>query len=262
MKGMLAAISCACAAAAADPRATLHYFDLRGLAQAPRLLLADAGVTFDEVRHTGDTWPAAKKEGTESGLFPFGQLPAMEFWDENGKRSTVAQSGAILQFLARRYGYYGDGSEDTNTAIDVLAGGVGDLRKRYGAFAYNKDVDTDPSLLENYLKDVELWTGHYDRYVARFNGGFVGASAGQPWGKPTFADILLFDLVDTCVLRVNPDALKDRPNLAAHFALVGSRPGIRDYLDSERNHKWANGAAASWDTPTKVPPHLKAKDEL
>lgn len=52
---------------------TLHYFTLRGRAEAIRLIMEDTGIAYEQNLFTGATWPDSKKAGIESGIFPFGQ---------------------------------------------------------------------------------------------------------------------------------------------------------------------------------------------
>jgi hypothetical protein len=73
----------AIAQASAAPKIVLRYFDIRGLAEPIRLTLAALDLEYEEVVYDrcGDQcpdgiqdWGQAKAAGTESGLFPFGQV--------------------------------------------------------------------------------------------------------------------------------------------------------------------------------------------
>eukprot|EP01060_Flectonema_neradi_P026274 TRINITY_DN3516_c0_g1_i1.p1 TRINITY_DN3516_c0_g1~~TRINITY_DN3516_c0_g1_i1.p1 ORF type:complete len:255 (+),score=66.51 TRINITY_DN3516_c0_g1_i1:54-818(+) len=239
--------------AEAGAKAKLTYFDVRGLAQSARLLLSHLKIDTEEVRHTKDTWADAKKAGVESGLFSFGQIPALEYWDANGVKTEMVQSTAIMQFLGREHNMYGKSQADA-VLIDVLIGGVGDLRKKYGAFAYNKEVPTKPELIEEYITFATNWIPNFEKLLAKREGTYLCGD------DLSIADIMLFDVIDTCVLRVKPTALEGLPKLQAHFDAVRELPGILSYITSDKNHKHANGASAFWDTPTNIPSHLR--DEL
>ena len=235
---------------AGDAKAKLTYFDGRGLAQSARLLLSHLKIETEEIRHTKDTWADAKKVGVESGLFTFGQVPALEYWDANGVKTEMVQSNAIMQFLGREHNMYGSSAAD-GVLIDVVIGGIGDLRKRYGAFVYNSDVPTNPELLKDYITFVKNWIPNFNKLLSKREGVFV---CGE---KISIADIMLYDLIDTCVVRVEPSLLDKLPELQKHFKTVKNLPGILAYINSDRHHKHANGASAFFDTPSKVPAHLQ-----
>ena len=75
-------------------RPTLSYFELRGRAEASRLLLGDLGVEFIERRITSpEEWAALKLD------VPFASLP--RYQDD---RVDLTQSHAILRYLARAHG--------------------------------------------------------------------------------------------------------------------------------------------------------------
>lgn len=71
---------------------TLTYFPIRGRAEVPRLILEQAGVSYEDKRITFQDWPALKT------TLPFGQLPNYE--DED---VSIPQSMAIVRHLGRKY---------------------------------------------------------------------------------------------------------------------------------------------------------------
>ena len=71
----------------------LTYFNLKGRAELSRLILAEAGVDYEDCRLERDEWAQFK----ERSFAPFGQLPVLEV-----DGVVVAQSNSISRFLARR----------------------------------------------------------------------------------------------------------------------------------------------------------------
>merc|ERR1712212_1021644 len=74
----------------------LIYFNSKGRAETTRLILAQAGVSYEDKRIEKEEWPALKAS------LPMGQLPVLEV---DGK--TIGQSMAIARYCARRFGLAG-----------------------------------------------------------------------------------------------------------------------------------------------------------
>lgn len=259
---LLQAAAAARAAATAAPRARLHYFDIRGLAESVRLALAEVGVEWEEVAHTAETWKEAKPRGVEEGLLTFGQVPALEYTDGEGKTVTMVQSLAILQFLGRRHGLYGDAqveSDEQLVRVDVAAGGVMDVKKRYGKMAYAKAADQAKEM-DEYKAFLGVWLPYFERLAPARGLAGEGDLKGGDFitGSFTFADVLVYDMLDTNVLRVDPEGLAPYPKLRALKRRIEQRPAIAAYLASPRRRGYANGASAGYDTPANPPPHLAA----
>ena len=74
----------------------LYYFDLYGRAEATRHAFTLAGVAFEDIRVSGDSW----KELKESGKCEFGSVPMLEL--DDGTR--LSQSLPILRYVVKAYG--------------------------------------------------------------------------------------------------------------------------------------------------------------
>lgn len=95
-----------------QPTYKLYYFDLKGLAEAIRFLLAYGGIEYEDVRVARDDWPELKK------TMPMGQLPVLEV---DGKR--VYQSSAISRYLAKKVGLAGSNDWESliiDSAVDTI----------------------------------------------------------------------------------------------------------------------------------------------
>ena len=71
----------------------LYYFDLYARAEPIRMALTKAGVEFEDVRLTGQSWMDFKPK------CEFGQLPILEL--EDG--TMLSQSAPILNYVGRKY---------------------------------------------------------------------------------------------------------------------------------------------------------------
>lgn len=76
---------------------TVHYFGGYGRGEALRMILAHAGIAYEDKNYTFADMPELKT----SGKLEFGQLPVLE---RDGK--FYAQSGATTRALGIHLGYY------------------------------------------------------------------------------------------------------------------------------------------------------------
>merc|ERR1712032_821190 len=67
----------------------LTYFPARGRAEITRLILAHAGVKFDDIRLTGEDFAKVKP------ILPYGSMPILEY-----KGEVICESMAIAKFVA------------------------------------------------------------------------------------------------------------------------------------------------------------------
>jgi glutathione S-transferase len=191
---------------------TLVYFAGRGRAEVIRLVLAEAGVEYDEQLVTMENFPAMKK----SGELPFGAVPA---WREGD--FTLAQSSAIANYLARQHGLY---PKDAKAAAkcDEILGAVDDirteLRKIQGA-----TPEARPQVREQIKNEfLPRWFGYLERFLG--NKKFV---TGE---ELTVADLALWYTLE--LIRDN--------HLGTAFAdymdRIAKRPGIAAYLASSKRY--------------------------
>jgi len=249
LKNVLLGLSAACISAAdGEMPFTVRYFAIRGLGESVRMTLSELGLPFENHAVTKEEWTGGlKEEGTASGLFPFSQLPSMTHRAKDVSVVNLVQSVAIQNYLGRNFGLYGE-NDQQRARIDMVVGGVGDVKSRYGKLVYNQAAKTDPSLLKTFTEqDLPTWLGHFERLL----------SAGAPieWfsgGSFSIADIMVFDMLES-VLRLAPSCLDDLPLLQRFQRSVAARPGIAKWLSDPRRAEFSNGASAALDTPTNSP---------
>ncbi|CAH1775922.1 unnamed protein product, partial [Owenia fusiformis] len=202
-----------CAPAPDLGNVTIHYFDIRGRGEAIRLMLEQAEIPYTEVSFNGDTWPAQKQKGMASGLYTFGQVPAIE----TASGSRLVQSIPIVRYIGRATGISCDCDEMAQ--CEVIAHGAEDVRAKYGKMVYNPDFTLADR--EEYLTvTLPLWLGYFEKLAPTSQQGkdiFFASS------RLTWVDFLVFDLLDVNVefgkfnvgANVAPvDPLKDFPKLA------------------------------------------------
>ena len=202
----------------------LTYFSSRGRAELIRLVLAEAGVVYQEVSvgpYDPAAQPAAFVELRARGELAYDALP---LWEEpDGFR--LVQSDAIVRHLARTHWLYGATVREAARCDQFLAG-IEDtrieMRKLFGAAPSAR-----PALREELVVSIlPRWLGRLERQLVHEGGGFVvGAS-------PSLADVALAYLIET--LRDNGFelALERCPSVVELAARMHERPGIAAHLAS------------------------------
>jgi glutathione S-transferase len=209
---------------------TLIYFAGRGRAELIRLVLAEAGVDYQE-HVVGQGTPAVDGRPTDftalkaTGTLPFDALPV---WEEPGGLR-LAQSLAIANHIARAHGLRGRNALE-EARCDELLGAYDDVRLELRKLV-TVDADRRPAVrAELAATTLPRWLGHLDRLLARNGGGgghVVGASV-------TIADLALWYLLE--LIRENgfAGALDRYPGLVAFAERIGSRPRIAAYVKGPR----------------------------
>ncbi len=219
----------------AAPSITLRYFDIRGRAEPIRLYLSDLGLQYTEVAFQSSDWRSRlKKEWTEQGLTPFGQVPSVSVGGLH-----LVQSQTIMRYIARRFDSENYGSNpDVDARIEWLAEGTEDIRKLVMKIKYDRTLD-DAARTAQYGEHCSgpaiEWLQKYERLVPT-QGFLVGSS------RPSFADFLLFDLVDIhealCPGDTFPALMEKLPLLRGLQERVRARPGVGAYLASEQRRDY------------------------
>ncbi|GAB6028478.1 hypothetical protein CHUAL_002637 [Chamberlinius hualienensis] len=125
-----------------SPKYKLTYFNGRGLAELSRLVLAQAGVEYEDVRLEKDNWPEIKP------TTPLGQVPILEV---DGQ--VIFQSRAIARFLAREHGLAGSNSIEA-ARIDGLVDAVYDLWDHGYKIKFEQDAAKKEELTKKFLGET------------------------------------------------------------------------------------------------------------
>ena len=209
---------------------TLIYFAARGRAELIRLVLAEAGVDYQEHVVGRGTPPVDGRPTDLAALKATGTLPfdAVPVWEEPGGLR-LAQSGAIANHIARVHGLRGkDASEEAQ--CDQLLGAVDDVRLELRKLVTVAAGQRPAQRTELASATLPRWLGYLDRLLERNGGGagfFVGASI-------TVADLAIWHLLE--VIRDNGlgGGLERYPALVSFAERIRSRPRVAAYLQSAR----------------------------
>jgi len=208
----------------ASEKIALYYWPARGRGEQIRLVLAEAGVTWEEP--TFDMSDEAAKLAYFAKCRELGgnlttNVPMLEI-----DGMCLTQSSAVLKYAARKYGIY---PQELSAAyfVDNLIAAAEDLRTAnykpmplFGATEEAKVAYTE-KVLPNHLENLAQLLG--------------GASY---FAQDAFsvADLTIYDTLDVANRQV-PGVLDKYPTLKAFHARVEERPNIATYLSSERRGK-------------------------
>lgn len=232
-----------------DAKIVLGYWGIRGLGQPIRFLLVCAKVPFSEVRlgvlqdgtlldenKEGADWSTVKAELD----MPFPNLPYLI--DKSGDQEIkLAQSNAILRYLARKFRFYGN-SETERTEIDVLQEEAYDFRNAIVKTAYTLGepyeqvfMDFRDNILPIYLNKFENYLGEKTNHHH-----FVGNSL-------SLVDFVLYELLWQMTYMVPGSiSLTNHPLLYAFNQAFEKHPEIaayrqsQHYIDRPINSPWAS----------------------
>ena len=191
----------------------LHYFKGRGRAETTRWMLAANQIKFENVVIES---PEALAVLRATGKLPFDQMPLLEI-----DGLCLSQSSAMIRYLARRGGYYGETDADA-VWCDMIAGAVGDFAETSLQAAFQPTVEAAVKSLRNRF---EKFGPKFEARLAENGTGFC-------------ADVVLAEAL-TGYLEWVPDILVDSPLLIALHAQVLDLPGIAAYLNSAQHYPMA-----------------------
>ncbi|XP_072212172.1 LOW QUALITY PROTEIN: glutathione S-transferase 2-like [Excalfactoria chinensis] len=199
---------------------TLGYWDIRGLAQAIRLLLEYTDTPYKERQYKAGPAPDFDvsdwtNEKEKLGL-DFPNLPYLI--DGNTK---LTQSNAILRYIARKHNMCGE-TEVEKQHVDMLENHLMDLRMAFARLCYSPDFE---KLKPTYLEQLPGKLRQLSRYLGSRHW-FVG-------NKLTYIDFLAYDVLDQQRMFV-PDCPELQGNLSQFLQRFEALDRISSYMHSGR----------------------------
>jgi len=229
-----------------DEHPKLHYFDIRGRAEAIRIALADQGLEYEDSSFSSEEWGRDSPDGlkaswTAEKKLMFGQVPMLE---DPSNGLFLVQSHAILRYLAATHGWYEDVEPKTLALADAAAEGTEDMRKQLTTIKYDNALSAEEKegKYEAWFEDPSkggTWFSFFEALLPSPDGSASAEQASYLAGAqtPTHADYLLFDLLEAAE-GLHPTAAT---KLMASFkalpvwrTTMASRPNIAAYLESTK----------------------------
>jgi len=199
------------------------YWDIRGLGQPIRLLLAYKRVEYKDKRYF--TGPAPDYDKSEwlnvkqnLGL-DFPNLPYLIDGDVK-----LSQTHAIMRYLGRKYDLFGKNDEE-NWRIDLAEQQLADFRQSWSTLCYSgyaTKANEFRTNLPNQLKAFSQFLG-----ARNFFGG----------ERITYVDFLIYEILFQ--LKVfSAESFTGLDNLTGYLSRIESLPSIAEYLKSDKYLKW------------------------
>lgn len=217
----------------------LTYFDIRGLAENSRLILAAAGQSYEDVRLSfsfgtpGDfstikrpEFDAMKAAGQlDSSL---GKVPLLEV---DGAK--IGQSKAIERFLAKELGMMGSNSVEA-AQVDQLGETVRDIKDAYQKVRGLQDEEAKKAGMDKWFaEDLPNWCALAEKSLPPGPGPFLVG------GKVSLADILFYTLLlaPGCFFD-NAEgakaAFQNCPKLKAALEATDALPQLKEYISKRK----------------------------
>ncbi|XP_013392127.1 glutathione S-transferase Mu 1 [Lingula anatina] len=203
--------------------AVLGYWNLRGLGQPIRLMLAYTGEEYEEKRYEMGPAPEYSREQwltdkTKLGV-PFANIPYYKDGD-----TIIVQSRAIMMHLARKHNLYGS-TEAEKIKADEIASQVLDTLMSFiqvclATYFYKTDYKTKK---EEFLKGLPNILKSYSDFLG--DNSWVGGK------NITYADFNLYELLDWFRM-FSPGCLDQFSNLAGYCKNFEALPAIKKYMAS------------------------------
>ncbi|KAK2160748.1 hypothetical protein LSH36_127g07006 [Paralvinella palmiformis] len=199
----------------------LWYFDLRGRAETIRLIFAQAGVEYEDVRFSPKDWPEIKPK------MPWHTVPVLEI---DGKM--VGQSGTICRYLAAQFGLAGTNDFD-RAIVDSIGESITDIREKYSTAFSESDESRKAELKKIYReKTLPPILNVLDKVLGE-KPFFVGEEV--TWPDLHFYACLELVQVAECSIE---EALSDNPNLISLFNRVKQLPNVASWLERRPETKF------------------------
>ena len=194
------------------PTYKLHYFNGRGRAELTRLIFAQAGIPYEDIRIELKQWPELKP------TMPFGQVPVLEV---GGTR--IAHSSVIARYLAEEFGMAGSNLLE-NSQVAGIAAAANDMFEDLVKARIEKDEGRKAQMQKDYREKAVPFA------LAKFEALSSTNKNGYLWGdKLTWADLAFFNWISIIASRA-PAILDKFPSLKKLKETVETLPNIARWL--------------------------------
>lgn len=198
----------------------LGYWNIRGLAQPIRLLLAYTDTEFEDKRIEYGPAPDFDRKNWLDEKHSLGlDFPNLPYLIDGDVKLT--QSIVIMRYLARKFKLEPESEEDKIRA-DLTEQQIHDIRINFAMMCYKPDFE---KLKDEYLKNLPN--------ILKSLSTFLGE---RQWfasdDKPTYVDFMVYESLDHHKT-LAPDCLDDFKNLKDFTERFEELPTIKKYMQSK-----------------------------
>lgn len=209
------------------------YWDIRGLGQPIRYLLAYKEVDYEEKRYSCGPPPDFDGSQWLNEKFTLGlDFPNLPYLIDDDVKLT--QNLAILRYLARKYDLDAVSCEEKRR-VDLVEQQLTDFRMGWVRLCYSPTFADERDAYEKKLPDL----------LKAFSD-YLGDRPYFAGDRLTYVDFLVFEMMDQHLV-FSKDSFADFKNLTDFVERMKSLPTLSKYLESENCIKWPfNGDMASF----------------
>merc|ERR1711963_818949 len=200
----------------------LCYWDIRGLAQPIRLLLAHTETDFEDKLLSCGPAPDYDKSCWFDNKYSLGlDFPNLPYYIDGDVK--VTQSNAILRYIARKHDLLGK-TEAERANVDMMLDNAMDFRNGVVRMCYNPDYDNMIKEYQSSGRVKDLLDG-YEKWMGN-KKWFAGDNV-------TVADFPMYELLDQHRLML-PGCLDKYPKLTDFMTRFEALPKIKAYMASPK----------------------------
>nr|QST14956.1 GSTmu3a protein [Diaphanosoma celebensis] len=198
----------------------LAYWDIRGLAQPIRLLLAYTGTEFEDKYYVCGPAPDYDKSCWFDVKYTLGlDFPNLPYYIDGDVKLT--QSNAILRYIGGKHNLLGS-TEKERIRVNLMENELGDFRSVWVGLCYNPDFE---NLKSSYHNDLPQKLGALSK--------FLGGNKWLAGENITIVDFILYEMLDQHLI-FDEKCLNDFGNLNAFHERFRALEKIEAYMKSKK----------------------------
>ncbi|XP_045165952.2 probable glutathione S-transferase 9 isoform X2 [Mercenaria mercenaria] len=205
------------------PKYKLIYFDIRGRAEIPRLLLTYTGIKFEDKRLRIESNGHCNEWIELKSKMPQKVLPVLEV---DGKQ--LSQSLTICRYLAREFGLCGKTNWE-QAQVEQVVDTMDDLRAEVAKWIYEKDTVKKDEIASNLRSEIYPKFFGILETILRENEENNNRSGYFVGDHLTLADLSVFETF-TFPLSIHPDIFDDHLELQEHRQRIMTDKHLAEYI--------------------------------